>query len=222
MGRKILEGLWQVCGDGLTHPADAAAYLLHMGSSAILIDAGTGQGHLQLKQHIDRLLPPGVPLTDLLLTHCHFDHSGGAEAVRRDFGCRIVAHALDAGFLAAGDSTVTAAAWYGVDMAPFTVDLPLEGEINIVNVGDSTVTAIHCPGHSPGSLAFLAEVEDLVVLFGQDIHGPIHPALRSDEALYQASLEKLMRLEADLLAEGHFGVIRGKDQVRRFIQSYRH
>ena len=222
MGRKILEGLWQVCGDGLTHPADAAAYLLHMGSSAVLIDAGTGQGHRQLKHHIDESLPPGVPLTDLLLTHCHFDHSGGAEAVRRDFGCRIVAHVLDAVYLEAGDSTVTAASWYGTDMMPLAVDLTLEGDLNTLPVGDGTVTAIHCPGHSPGSLAFSVEMEGLLVLFGQDIHGPIHPALRSDETLYQRSLEKLMQLEADLLAEGHFGVIRGKDRVRRFIQSYRH
>ena len=221
MGIKILEGFWQVCGDGLTHPGDAAAYLIHMGAAAALIDAGTGRGHGQLKSHIQRALPADVPLTHLLLTHCHFDHSGGAGKVRRDFGCRIVAHALDAVYLAAGDSTVTAAAWYGADMDPLDVDVLLEGEMNSVTVGDGELTAIHCPGHSPGSLAYTAEIEGLHVLFGQDIHGPIHPALRSDDAHYQASLKKLLHLDADLLAEGHFGVIRGKDQVRRFIQSYR-
>jgi len=59
-----------------------------------------------------------------------------------------------------------------------------------------------------------------LVLFGQDVHGPIHPALRSDEREYQRSLKKMLALEADLLLEGHFGIYRGKTAVRQFIQSY--
>jgi hypothetical protein len=34
------------------------------------------------------------------------------------------------------------------------------------------------------------------------------------------SMLKMMDLEADILCEGHFGVIRGKEDVKRFIQSY--
>jgi len=55
---------------------------------------------------------------------------------------------------------------------------------------------------------------------GQDVHGPLHPALLSDEAAYQASLKKLLDLDADLLLEGHFGVYRGRDSVPRFISSF--
>ena len=58
------------------------------------------------------------------------------------------------------------------------------------------------------------------VLFGQDVHGPLHPSLKSDAADYQRSLQHLLALEADVLCEGHFGVIEGSEQVRRFIQQY--
>lgn len=220
MAREIVPHVWQVGGDDLTAPADAAIYLIRLGHAAALIDAGTGHGHRRLREHIAHCLPDDVPLAYLLLTHCHFDHTGGAEAVRRDFGCRIVAHRLDADFLEAGDSQVTAAAWYGERMAPLTIDMKLDQEQTTLPVGGGHLTALHWPGHSPGSVVYHVEVAGQRILFGQDVHGPIHPALRSDETQYQRSLEKLLALDADILLEGHFGVLRGKAAVQRFIRSY--
>jgi glyoxylase-like metal-dependent hydrolase (beta-lactamase superfamily II) len=156
----------------------------------------------------------------LLLTHCHYDHSGGAAAVRRAFGCKIVAHARDAVFLEEGDSRVTAASWYGAATQPLKVDIRLQGEENDLALGSGRLTALHWPGHSPGSVVYTTRMEDQLVLFGQDVHGPIHPALLSDEADYKASLKKILALHADLLLEGHFGIIRGKSAVKAFIGSY--
>jgi hypothetical protein len=59
-----------------------------------------------------------------------------------------------------------------------------------------------------------------LVLFGQDVHGPLHPALKSDRKKYTSSLEFLMSLDADILCEGHYGIFHGKDKVRKFIQSF--
>ena len=67
---------------------------------------------------------------------------------------------------------------------------------------------------------YTTDIDDELVLFGQDVHGPIHPALLSDEKQYQASLAKLLALDADLLLEGHFGIFRTKEKVREFIQSF--
>jgi len=218
---QIMENLWQVGGSELTHPADAAIYLVRFGPQAALIDAGCGRGHERLKTQVAQCLPPHVQLAYLLLTHCHFDHTGGAEDVRADFGCRIVAHSLDAVYLEAGDPEVTAASWYGTRLNPLPVDIPLDGGQSTIEVGNGSLTAIHWPGHSPGSLVYTTRLEGQLILFGQDVHGPLHPSLLSDEQQYQASLAKLMDLQADLLLEGHFGIFRGKQQVRDFIQSYR-
>lgn len=46
------------------------------------------------------------------------------------------------------------------------------------------------------------------------------PSLLSDENQYQASLAKLAALNADLLLEGHYGIISSKVEVRKFIQSF--
>lgn len=64
------------------------------------------------------------------------------------------------------------------------------------------------------------ESDGLKVLFGQDVHGPLHPELRSNLGDYRNSFQFLISLEADILCEGHFGIFRGKDEVRRFISLY--
>ena len=69
-------------GNGLTDPSDAASYLVSLGDKAALIDAGSGRGLAQLRKNIAECLGPHVQLEYLLLTHCHFDHTGGAQAVR--------------------------------------------------------------------------------------------------------------------------------------------
>ncbi len=109
------KNIWQVGGMGLTHNSDACVYLIRFGDKAALIDAGTGKSHGQLVENINECLKPEVQLQHLLLTHCHYDHTGGAKSVRDQYGCSIVAHELDAIYLESGDSRVTAASWYGAN-----------------------------------------------------------------------------------------------------------
>jgi hypothetical protein len=58
------------------------------------------------------------------------------------------------------------------------------------------------------------------VLFGQDVHGPLHPSLLSDRSQYSDSLKFLLSLESDILCEGHFGVYKGRENVQNFIRQY--
>ena len=220
MEAKILLDLWQVGGAGFTSPDDAAIYLVRFGDKAVLIDAGCGNGHEALKANVSSCLPETTRIEYLLLTHCHFDHTGGAEAVRNEYGCRIVAHALDAAYLESGDSEVTAASWYGSRIQPLGIDVKIENDPQTIHVGEDWITAHHWPGHSPGSLVYTTEMEGQKVLFGQDVHGPLNPSLLSDPIAYQSSLQKLLAFDADVLCEGHFGVYRGKEAVRNFIRSF--
>jgi glyoxylase-like metal-dependent hydrolase (beta-lactamase superfamily II) len=204
----------------MTDPADAAAYLVRFGDKAALVDAGSGRDQTQLVKNIAECLGPNTQLEYLLLTHCHFVHAGGAKFVRDEFGCRIVTHELDAVYLESGDDRVTGAAAYGSRLEPFTVDIKLHGQESTITVGSGAVTAIHCPGHSPGSVVYTTHVDGQLILFGQDIHGPIRSEWLSDEEQYLASLARLANLGADLLLEGHFGVIETKQEVREFIEDW--
>lgn len=216
----ITREIFQVGGYGLTAPEDAAVYLINFDGHAALVDAGTGRGHARLLDHLDkRGIRPGQ-IEYLLLTHCHYDHTGGALGLRDKLGCPVIAHELDADFLERGDNEITAASWYGAKLYPCPVDRRLSGARQILPLGERSITALHIPGHSPGSLAFLTESEGQTVLFAQDVHGPLDARLRSNRADYLASLERMLALEADILCEGHYGIFRGKVAVADFIRSF--
>lgn len=216
---KILDNLWQVGGAEFTTVEDAAVYLVRFGHRAVLIDSGCGEEHKMLVDNISQILPPGIRIEYLFLTHCHYDHTGGAQKVRDRYGCRVVAHELDARFLENGDSTVTAATRYGARMDPLKIDYQIKKKTEIFAVGDGKLVAHHCPGHSPGSVVYLTDLGPSKVLFGQDVHGPLDPTFLSNCEDYQESLKFMLNLDADILCEGHFGIYRGKNTVKQFIET---
>jgi len=220
MALAICDHVWQVGGSGFSAANDAAVYLVAFGDRAALIDAGCGPGHARVLTHISEALPGPAQVDYLFLTHCHYDHVGGAEALRRHFACTVVAHELDARFLEQGDNAVTAADWYQACLDPLPIDHKISGDKESFQVGSCELQALHWPGHSPGSMVLLTEIAGRRILFGQDVHGPLHPALLSSRDDYINSLSMLQSLEADILCEGHFGIIRGKTTIRAFIQSF--
>jgi glyoxylase-like metal-dependent hydrolase (beta-lactamase superfamily II) len=207
---------------GLTSGEDAAIYLVHFEGRAALVDGGCGYSQRKLLENIRSC---GVGLEEieyLLITHCHFDHTGGVSSMKQRLGCKVVAHELDAGFLEQGDNEVTAASWYGSSITPFTVDRKLTDPEEEIALGGRVITAIHTPGHSPGSVVYQTESEGLRVLFAQDVHGLLDPTLLSNRQDYFHSLERLISLDADIPCEGHFGIYKGRQRVKGFIESFLH
>ncbi|MGV8073175.1 MAG: MBL fold metallo-hydrolase [Syntrophobacteraceae bacterium] len=217
---KITGEVFQVGGGAFGSSGDASVYLISFEDHAAIVDAGCGNSVKHIAANILSRKVPLERIKYLLLTHCHFDHSGGAKALRNLTGCKIVAHELDAVFLEEGDENVTASSWYGQSLEPFTVDLKLKGARNEIDLGGRVVEAIHTPGHSPGSVVYLLESEGKRVLFGQDVHGPLDPSLLSNRGDYLRSLHLLLSLDADILCEGHYGVVRGKKEVANFIRRF--
>ena len=105
---------------------------------------------------------------------------------------------------------MTAASWYGRVLEPLPVDIKLSMPQETIHLGNREISAIHVPGHSPGSLVYQVVSEGKKVLFAQDVHGPVHPDLLSDPDAYQNSLKKMLALNADILCEGHYGIFDGK------------
>lgn len=217
---SIDDGIWQVGGPDLSAPEDAAVYLIASGDDAALIDAGCGSSVDLILANVEAAGVPRTSIHQLLLTHCHFDHTGGAVALRQQLGCRVVMHAADAPFLETGDNVVTAASWYRARLTPCPVDCRLDVGEAMIRVGQRTITVLHIPGHSPGSVAYATSTPLGTLVFAQDVHGPLHPSLLSDPDDYQRSLQRLLDLRAHILCEGHFGLFRGEQTVARFIRRF--
>jgi glyoxylase-like metal-dependent hydrolase (beta-lactamase superfamily II) len=105
-------------------------------------------------------------------------------------------------------------------MQGVTVDIKITGKEYSFTSGDTVFTVYHTPGHTPGSCVATVYSDNMLVLFGQDIHGPLHPDLKSDRKDYIESLAFMASLDADILCEGHYGVITGRNKVREFIESF--
>lgn len=105
-------------------------------------------------------------------------------------------------------------------MEPTKIDIKVQGVRAEFLIGGLTVSFYHTPGHSPGSSVLTLVSDGKLVLFGQDVHGPLNEMLLSSRSEYEKSLEFMISLEADILCEGHFGVFIGKEKVRQFIESF--
>ncbi len=217
---EITSEIFEVGGGHLTSPEDAAIYLIKFGDESALVDAGCGGATDRLFANIKKCGSDPQRIKYLLITHCHYDHTGGAAELKRRIGLDIVAHELDAPFLEAGDNRVTAADWYGAELEPFGVDRKLSGSGDDILLGGRKIEVLHAPGHSPGSVVYLAESDGQKVLFAQDVHGPIEPSFLSNRKDYGKSLKMLLEIGADILCEGHYGVYRGKAEVARFIGQF--
>lgn len=138
----------------------------------------------------------------ILITHNHLDHTGELRELASALQVPVAAHPADAAEL------------------PVPTDQSLQ-DGDIIAVGALHLTALHTPGHTPGSLCFLT---DRFLIAGDTLFpgGPGHT--RSPETFRQilASItQKLLVLPDDtLIYPGHGeGMILGKERsaIQRFL-----
>jgi hydroxyacylglutathione hydrolase len=76
----------------------------------------------------------GWRLTDILVTHHHYDHTGGIEELKNRYRCRVVAPDAEASGIPSVDETVL--------------------ENDKVNVGSLEARVIETPGHTAGHISY--------------------------------------------------------------------
>jgi glyoxylase-like metal-dependent hydrolase (beta-lactamase superfamily II) len=113
----ITHEIFQVGGNQLTSPEDAAIYLINFSGHVALVDAGCGNAQDRLLTNIQACGIDFNQIEYLLITHCHYDHTGGVKSLKDKINFKIVAHELEAQF------QVTAANWFGYKIQPFNADL---------------------------------------------------------------------------------------------------
>lgn len=136
--------------------AQTNGYLIETPTGSLVVDAPEGMA--------DWLARQGRVVTDLLLTHQHFDHCQDAAAIQRA-GARVLAFApfsreLTLEFLMGFVSGTR------FEIEAFTVDEVLEGRSE-VEAGGVTWKLAHVPGHALDSVTFYCEAERL--LMGGDV-----------------------------------------------------
>ena len=177
-----------------------------------LVDTGNHRRTPAVAERFRRKSGLGAP-EFLLVTHWHPDHLGGSGAMKRLWGSPLVLHGADHKYARIDEMcSLSLLGWAEhkfSDNAPLTVEPDhacSDGET--FTVGSLRLVTVHTPGHSPGHCAFYLPARG-VMFIGDALGGKGGTILR-DPRLFSAlpgesllSLEKVARLEFDILAAGH-------------------
>ena len=126
---------------------DSNIYII-VGESPTIIDCGTGLHHNEVAKVINNLIDP-TTITQIILTHEHYDHCGGVKKLHELTGgnAKIIAHKDAADKIEKGKSMF--ARMLGGIMPKMPVDIRVD-EGDTLNIGDELFEVIRTPGHTPG------------------------------------------------------------------------
>ena len=107
-----------------------------------------------------RLQALGLTLKQIIVTHAHIDHVGGAAKLKKATGATVLLNEKDTFLLGMMD---VQAAWLGVK-PPEIVTLDGSAD-DLITVGLQTIPGqvLHTPGHTPGSICLHFASENLLL-----------------------------------------------------------
>ena len=167
-----------------------AAYLITTSEGLILIDALYGTWVPQLVNNIRSLGFDPADVKYVIATHGHFDHSGGAGFMQRQFGSKVVMAEEDWRLT---EAKPTFAQFYSP--VPARDIVAVDGDV--IQLGDTKIDLFKTPGHTEGVLTMRYSVKD-----GDDTHTAItlggvglnFSGIERTES-YLASYDRLVRLQ---------------------------
>jgi len=124
--------------------ADVRCFLVPHKSGILLVDTGVPGSETALAAALNQIGASWSEVTDVVLTHAHFDHTAGlAQVIAAAPAARVWAGAEDLCAIDAGDRAVVA-----------------------LKDGDHirTLTVLATPGHTPGHLSLLDETASLLLV----------------------------------------------------------
>lgn len=162
------------------NPVDVNCYILwDETKEAVLIDAAVlfDEEKEELKSFISN---NGLIVKHHLNTHLHFDHIFGNPFIEKEFGLKSQSNDKDWPW---AETISERVARFGLR---YTEKIPAIGRVlcdgDEIKFGNSTIKALDVPGHSPGSLAYYVESENM---------------LFSGDALFQGSIGRTDFADSD-------------------------
>jgi metallo-beta-lactamase class B len=151
---RILGNTWYVGTAGLT------ALLIETDEGLILVDGALPQSAMLIEANIRKLGFDPLNIKAILVSHAHFDHAGGINALQRLSGATVYASpdgakVLKSGLLQEDDPQFLR----GPENTSFAAVRNVTGIANgdLVTVGGVDIKAVHTPGHTPGGVSWTWE-----------------------------------------------------------------
>ncbi len=228
--KQIVPGLYAIPLGGVN------AFLLDADDGLTLIDTGMPGSAPKILAAVRSLGKQPNDIRHILVTHCHFDHTGSLTELKQITGAPTTMHPIDAALLRAGQMMRPFQAGPGLlngvigglfslflkskPITPITIEHEVQDGEELPIAGG--IRAIHAPGHTAGQLTFLWPQHG-GVLFAADtantVLGLNWHFVYEDVAEAKRSLVKLAQLDFEVACFGHGGAIT-KGASERFRQKW--
>lgn len=146
---------------------------------------------------IDYLDKEKLNCTHILITHGHFDHTGGAAELKAHTHALICIHEADAGALQSNRTSLSMLVGRSLEKTSADILLHDGDEFDAAGL---RFLVLHTPGHSPGGVAYVLKEQRIIfcgdTLFYESAGRTDFPGC-SQKALYHSIVDKLYKLEGD-------------------------
>jgi len=191
-----------------------AGCVLYTDGRMVLVDTSSDPGAKEIFAYLRKVGHAPKDLGSIVITHTHPDHVSGLAALKAQAtGTRVAAHRDDADYVARTRNYPGPPGRQRHAAVP--VDVRLEDGQSFEGF-----TIIHCPGHTPGSIALL-DRERKVLVAGDTLNnerglGPMPDTYNIDPRAHRQSIKKLANYEFEVVLFGHGAPIAksGSAQVR--------
>jgi hydroxyacylglutathione hydrolase len=122
---------------------------------AIVVDPGDN-----IPQILSRLQKHGLTLRQIVVTHAHIDHVGGAAQLRKLTGAPVLMNQQDLALLSMMEMQAN---WIGVP-TPEVISPDVSAEDGLtLGLASLPAEVLHTPGHTPGSICLLFQPQQLLL-----------------------------------------------------------
>jgi glyoxylase-like metal-dependent hydrolase (beta-lactamase superfamily II) len=178
---------------------------------AILVDVGHQRhvDHLRQGMEEDAISVDTIDL--IIITHCHPDHHEAVPSFL-DGRVKVAYHREEENYLRQEGGALYQ--MMGAPIPSISVEFYLqEGNLQ---VGGNEYQILHTPGHSPGAICIYWPPKKVLVtgdlLFAAGVGRTDFPG--GDGKQLIESIEKVRKLDVEILLPGHGEIVSGKDRIR--------
>ena len=203
---RVFGNTYYVGTDGLS------ALLVTGDAGHVLLDTGLSQSAPVIDANIRKLGFKTEDVKLILISHGHFDHAGGTNALQRHTGATVAASASTADAMRRGENTPDDPQ-YGFGKRfngfPATKNVKAVSDQEVLTVGKTAIKVHLIPGHAPGSTAYTWQSCEggkcLNMVYADSVTSPSAPGFKYGARLdsFRKSIEKVAALPCDIVLSPH-------------------
>ena len=206
----------------------ASTHIIDTGEGLIMLDSGYQHSLYLVLENMRKLGLDPMGIKYIVHTHGHIDHCGATRALVEMTGAKTFLGEPDKDYVN-GVLDLSWAKELGLEMEFFQPDV-LVNDGDTITLGNTTLTAVATPGHTPGAMSYLFNVYDGDRTLVAGIHGGaglnslkksfldrygLSYDCRED---YLNSVERLKKLNVDIYLGNHVGQNKTPQKYQQLIE----